>query len=111
VLGEDYLLGQIRGVGKEHFGVYGSRRVWIQLHGEGIQAARCTVERLVHTLGLEGARRGGAQPTTIRRGGQATAGDLLARHFGAAAPNQKWVADLTDVEVVGGYGYTPLITD
>jgi putative transposase len=68
VLGDDYLLGQIRGVSKEHFGVYGSRKVCIQLHGEGIQAARCTVERLVHTAGLEGARRGGAKPTTTRRG-------------------------------------------
>jgi transposase InsO family protein len=42
----------------EHFGVYGARKVWRQLHREGIAVARCTVERLMRELGLEGVRRG-----------------------------------------------------
>lgn len=110
-LRDDYLLGEIRRVHREHFGVYGPRKVWVQLHREGIDVARCAVERLMRAAGLQGARRGGAKPTTTRRGGQATAGDLLERDFGAAAPNQTWVADLTYVEVVGGFVYTALITD
>ncbi|WP_409347782.1 IS3 family transposase [Rhodococcus erythropolis] len=32
---------------------------------EGIDVARCTVERLMDVLGLEGARRGKAKRTTI----------------------------------------------
>ena len=38
---------EIRRVHGEHFGVYGARKVWRQLHREGIVVARCTVERLM----------------------------------------------------------------
>ena len=40
------LKAEIRRVHAEHFGVYGARKVWRQLHREGIAVARCTVERL-----------------------------------------------------------------
>jgi len=41
--------------------VYGAEKVWLALHREGVAvAARCTVERLMRELGLEGAVRGGA---------------------------------------------------
>ena len=39
----------IERVWKENFGVYGVRKVWRQLHREGIDVARCTVERLMPT--------------------------------------------------------------
>jgi hypothetical protein len=41
------LKAEIRRVHAEHFGVYGARKVWRQLHREGIAVARCTVERLM----------------------------------------------------------------
>jgi putative transposase len=53
---------EIARVHAEHFGVYGARKVWRQLHREGIGVARCTVERLLGELGLEGVRRGKARP-------------------------------------------------
>ena len=37
----------------EHFGVYGARKVWRQLHREGNPVARCTVERLMGELHLQ----------------------------------------------------------
>jgi putative transposase len=46
------LKGEITRVHAEHFGVYGARKVWRQLHREGITVARCTVERLMRELGL-----------------------------------------------------------
>src|SRR5438876_10636730 len=49
---------QIRRVHKENFDVYGARKVWRQLRRENIEAARCTVERLMAELGLRGAVRG-----------------------------------------------------
>ena len=39
------LQGLIERVWNEHFCVYGARKVWRQLHREGIPVARCTVER------------------------------------------------------------------
>jgi putative transposase len=34
--------------------VYGARKVWLQLRREGIEVARCTVERLMREIGIAG---------------------------------------------------------
>ncbi len=52
------LCGQIRRVWEENFSVYGTRKVWRQLRRVGIHVAKCTVERLMKKLGLQGVRRG-----------------------------------------------------
>jgi transposase InsO family protein len=45
--------------------------MWIQLRREqGVDTARCRVERLMRTAGLQGARRARDKPTTTRRGPQ-----------------------------------------
>ena len=49
---------QIRQVHKTNFGVYGARKVWRQLGRDGTAVARCTVERLMRRMGLQGAVRG-----------------------------------------------------
>jgi putative transposase len=46
------LLRDIRRVYEENFQVYGARKVWRQLGREQIRVARCTVERLIRSLGL-----------------------------------------------------------
>jgi putative transposase len=51
------LKAEVGRVHQDNFGVYGARRVWRQLHREGITVARCTVERLMGELGLQGVRR------------------------------------------------------
>ena len=40
------LCEHIARVHAEDFGVYGARKVWLQLNREGITVARCTVERV-----------------------------------------------------------------
>lgn len=52
------LLGHIRRVHADNFGVYGPRKVWLVLNREGIGVARCTIERLMRQAGLAGAIRG-----------------------------------------------------
>ena len=47
------------------FGVCGARKVWRQLHRQGMRVARCTVERLMRDLGLQGVVRGKKQRTTV----------------------------------------------
>jgi transposase InsO family protein len=44
--------------------VHGADKVWLQVTREGTAVARCTVERLMRRLGLQGARRGRAAGTT-----------------------------------------------
>ena len=60
-----WLTTQIRRVWDEHFAVYGPRKVWQQLGREGIGVARCTVERLMRQLRLQGAVRGRTFKTTV----------------------------------------------
>ena len=59
------LMAEIRRVHEANFGVYGVRKVWRQLAREGIKAARCTVARLMQSMGLQGVVRGRKVRTTI----------------------------------------------
>ena len=102
---------EIRRVHAENFGVYGARKVWRQLNREGIDTARCTVERLMGELGLQGARRGRFRKT-ITPDHQATRpADLVARDFSASGPNELWVADLTYVATWSGFVYASFVID
>src|SRR5215216_6708197 len=102
---------EIARVHAEHFGVYGARKVWRQLHREGIAVARCTVERLMGELGLEGVRRGKPRRTTTPDATAARPADLVERDFSAQRPNQLWVADLTYVATWSGFVYVALVID
>ena len=53
-LADEQLLVEIRRVHRENYECYGSRRVWKALGREGIDAARCTVERLMACHGIRG---------------------------------------------------------
>jgi len=59
------LTPEVERVHRENFGVYGVRKVWRQLLREDFDVARCTVERLMARLGLQGVIRGKAVRTTI----------------------------------------------
>ena len=67
-----------------HYGVYGARKVWLQLNREGIPVARCTVERLMRRLGLHGAVRGKTKRTTIADRAARLPEDLVQRRFAPA---------------------------
>ena len=94
---DEALKGEIRRVWEEHFQVYGARKVWRQLNREQIPVARCTVERLMGVLGLQGVVRGKAWKTTIPDAAAERPADLVQRQFQAERPNQLWVADFTYV--------------
>jgi len=105
------LKAEVRRVHAENFGVYGARKVWRQLGREGISVARCTVERLMRELGLQGVRRGKARRTTTPDQAAARPADLVARDFSASRPNQLWVADLTYVATWSGFAYVAFVID
>jgi transposase InsO family protein len=108
---DDALKVKIKETHKEHFGVYGARKLWHQLRREGIPVARCTVERLMRTLGLSGAVRGRKKRTTIPDETVVRPADLVERNFHPPAPNRLWVADLTYVRTWSGFAYVAFIID
>jgi putative transposase len=83
----------------------------VALNREGIEVARCTVERLMAELGLTGAVRGKVKPTTIADPPAARPADLVGRRFAPPAPNRLWVADLTYVSTWSGFAYVTFVVD
>ena len=110
-LRDEELKAAIARVHRDNFGVYGARKVWRQLGREGIAVARCTVERLMADLGLEGVRRGRTRRTTTPDAATPRPADLVERDFSAQRPNQLWVADLTYVATWSGFVYVALVVD
>lgn len=108
---DEWLKGEIlrvwHGPGR---GLYGARKVWGQLNREGIVVARCTVERLMRELGISGVTAPRKRPRTTIPGVDRP-GDLLERDFTAAAPDQRWVADITYVATAAGWAYTAFVQD
>ncbi len=90
---------------------YGARKVWHQLRREGKDVARCTVERLMKTLGLQGVVRGKKVITTNPDTSQPCPDDKVNRQFTAASPNQLWVSDFTYVSSWVGMVYVAFVID
>ena len=86
---------EVQRVFAENFGVYGVRKVWRQLRREGFTVARCTVERLMASLGLRGAIRGKPVRTTIGDKAVPCPLDHVNRVFHAPRPNALWVSDFS----------------
>ena len=62
---DEELRREIQRVYDANYRVYGPRKVWRQLRREGFCVARCTVERLMRKISLQGAVRGKKWRTTI----------------------------------------------
>jgi putative transposase len=102
---------EVQRVHSENFAVYGARKVWKQLAREGIATARCTVERLMSSLGLRGAVRGRGVVTTTPAAETICPLDKVQRQFEAARPNELWVADFTYVATWRGFVYVAFVVD
>ena len=90
---------------------YGARKVWHALRREGRDIARCTVERLMNAMGLQGVVRGKKVVTTNPDTSQPCPDDKVNRTFAAEAPNQLWVSDFTYVSTWQGMVYVAFIID
>jgi transposase InsO family protein len=105
------LCARIRRVFDENFSVYGVRKVWRQLQREGVEVARCTVERLMRKMGLSGAVRGKPMRTTRSDKSAPCPLDKVGRQFSADRPNRLWVADFTYVSTWSGFVYAAFVID
>lgn len=108
---DNALMAEIWRVWEENFRVYGAKKVWRQLRREGFLVARCTVERLMGVLGLQGAVRGKSCRTTVPDEAVDRPADLVNRQFTAERPDQLWVADITYVAAWTGFVYVAFVID
>ena len=108
---DDTLMPDIERVWRSNRQVYGADKVWKQMKREGCIIARCTVERLMKRLGLQGVRRGKVVRTTISDMKAPCPLDRVNRQFKADRPNQLWVSDFTYVSTWQGWLYVAFVVD
>ena len=116
VLGEITRVFNDRNLGRS---LYGVRKIWDRLdkehklggHVEIGHVAKCQVERLMKSAGLQGTRRGKQFKTTIANCEHLRPPDLVKRNFTAHRPNQLWVVDFTYVATWAGVAFTAFVTD
>ena len=102
---------EVQRVFDAHYRVYGVRKVWRQLRREGFDVARCTVARLMRTMGLAGVIRGKPVRTTISDRSAPCPRDHVNRQFRAPAPDMLWVSDFTYVATWAGFVYVAFVID
>ncbi len=91
--------------------LYGARKVWHVLRRQGEDVARCTVERLMRSLGLRGVVRGKKIITTNPDTSLPCPDDKVNRLFKADRPNKLWVSDFTYVPTWSGTVYVAFVID
>ena len=108
---DDTLMEQIQQIWQSNMQVYGADKIWRQMNRQGVEVARCTVERLMKRLGLQGARRGKVIRTTVPDKAVPCPLDRVNRQFKADRPNQLWVSDFTYVSTWQGWQYVAFVID
>ena len=91
--------------------LYGARKIWHVLRRQREDAARCTVERLMHRLGIRGVVRGKKVITTNPDTSLPCPDDKVNRLFMAERPNKLWVSDFTYVPTWSGTVYVAFVID
>ncbi|GGZ09784.1 hypothetical protein CP967_15355 [Streptomyces nitrosporeus] len=100
---DEQLMPLIEKIHDDSGSTYGARRITRALGRKGVEVARCTVERLMAELGLEGVTRGRRRRTTVPEPSAPRPPDLVDRDFTASRSDQPWVADMMYVRTWSGW--------
>jgi len=92
-------------------GTYGYRRIASQLARWGVAAGLELVRALMRELGLVACQPRPWRPPTTQQGAAGPIPDLVNRDFGAAAPGEKMVGDITYIPAWEGWLYLATVID
>lgn len=106
------LTKRIREIHAASYETYGAPRIHAALRADGTRTSRKRVARLMRTAGLHGSSRrryrGAPKP---RPPVAAPAPDHVQQDFTAEAPDQVWVADLTQIPTQSGRSHLAVVLD
>lgn len=90
---------------------YGLGRILLALEQKGVTVSRSVVRRTMKKGGL--LKTSGRRPQSLTKADAAAqkAENLICRSFTAAAPNQKWLTDITQVPCANGKLYIAAVSD
>ena len=89
---------------------YGARRVWHDVLVEGFKCGLHGIERLMQLNALRARPRRRQLPKDQGKR-SIIAPNVLEREFEADGPNQKWVADFTNIWIAEGWLYVAVVID
>jgi transposase InsO family protein len=111
VVSNHSLDAEIRRIFAVHKQRYGALRITDELHDLGITCGKNRVARRMKKLGLRAIQAKKFKVTTDSNHTKPVAPDLLEQDFTAAAPNQKWVSDITYLWTDEGWLYLAVVMD
>lgn len=101
----------IEAIHRQQQGRYGSPRIQRELRDQGQRVSRKRVARMMRELGISGDPPRRRVCTTDSDHDLPVAPNLLAQDFTAAAPDQRWVTDITYIPTDEGWLYLSAIQD
>lgn len=101
---------KIRTIFEKHKERYGYRRVCLSLRATGMTINKKAVARLMQEMGLYAKKKRIRYHSYKGEVGK-VAPNVLNRDFKAAAPNQKWTTDITQIDIKGRKCYLSPILD
>jgi transposase InsO family protein len=101
----------IKQIFEDHYGRYGSPRVWEDLKAEGYHVSRKRVERIMREQQIFARKQRKRINTTDSCHHFAFAGNILNQNFHAELPGEKWVSDFTYIRTDSGWLYLAIILD
>lgn len=90
---------------------YGSRRLSAALRAKGLNVGRYRARQLMRSNALQTRWRRKFIHTTDSRHELPVAGNVLARRFKPARPNEAWVSDMTYIRTRSGWLYLAVVLD
>jgi putative transposase len=109
---DDVLLGEaIRGHHEASRETYGAVRVQHDLRAAGRRVGRTRIRRLMRRSHLTARKTKQFKVTTDSKHSLDVAPNVLARDFFVAAPNRRWVTDITYIATKEGWLYVAAIVD
>ena len=104
------LLGRIKHFWLASGGVYGHRKITLDLREAGEACSRHRVQRLMRREGLR-AQIGYGRKPRYRGGPVGVVDNVLNRDFAPAAPNKVWVTDITYIRTYEGWLFLAAVMD
>ena len=105
------LLGLLKHAWLESGGVYGYRKLTLDMRELGERCSKHRVAKLLKQEGLQAQR--GYRRRSSSRGGQpaVVAPNVLEQQFSVEMPNQAWVTDITYIRTHEGWLYLAVVVD
>ena len=105
------LLDKIEETYEKFQGIYGSPRITQELRDAGVECSENRVARLMRENEIAAKTKRKFKVTTNSRHNLPVAPNLVKQEFTAAAPNQLWLSDITDIWTREGWLYLTAILD